>query len=80
MTTEMIAWRIKAHKVEKYIGPSNLLSQSEFANRIKFISTSTQRGIRLSNLISKKHCSFTMELNRHYFSNKNCTEMASGPA
>lgn len=55
----MIAWRIKAHKVEKYIGPSNLLSQSEFANRIKFISTSTQRGIRLSNLISKKHCSLS---------------------
>lgn len=43
MTTEMTALRIKADKLEKYIGSSNLLTQSEFANRIKFISTGTQR-------------------------------------
>lgn len=43
MTTEMTALRIKADKLEKYIGSSNLLTQSEFANRVKFISTGTQR-------------------------------------
>ncbi len=43
MTTEMTALRIKADKLEKYIGSSNLLTQSEFANRIKFISTGTHR-------------------------------------
>lgn len=64
MTTEITALRIKAYKLENYIGSSNLLTRSEFANRIKFISMGTQRGIRLSNLISKKHCSlYTVKAN-----------------
>ena len=43
MNAEMAVLRIKADKLEKYIGASDLLTQSEFANRIKFIRTGTQR-------------------------------------
>lgn len=43
MNAELTALRIKADKLKKYIGSSNLLTKSEFANRIKFIRTGTQR-------------------------------------
>lgn len=43
MDTELTALKLKAVKLEKYIGSSNLLTQPEFANRIKLIRTGTQR-------------------------------------
>lgn len=43
MDAELTALKLKTDKLEKYIGSSNLLTQSEFANRIKLIRTGTQR-------------------------------------
>lgn len=43
MDTELTALKLKADKLEKYIGSSNLLTQPEFADRIKLIRTGTQR-------------------------------------
>ena len=40
---ELAVLRLKAEELEKYIGTSNLLTHSEFTNRIKFIMTGTQR-------------------------------------
>lgn len=40
---ELAILRVKAKELEKYIGTSNLLTHSEFTNRIKFILTGTQR-------------------------------------
>lgn len=40
---ELAMLRLKAEELEKYIGTSNLLTHSEFTNRIKFIMTGTQR-------------------------------------
>lgn len=40
---ELAMLRLKAEELEKYIGSSNLLTHSEFTNRIKFILAGTQR-------------------------------------
>lgn len=40
---ELKEFKIKAKELEKYVGSSNLLTISEFENRVKFISTGTQR-------------------------------------
>lgn len=40
---ELETLKEKAEELEKYVGSSNLLTHSEFANRIKFITTGTQR-------------------------------------
>lgn len=40
---ELEIMKEKAEELEKYVGSSNLLTRSEFINRIKFITTGTQR-------------------------------------